>query len=261
MGRETASAFAPDLRLTWEKDLLTITGEFPGRRIEVQYLEAYCRSGSSDRIWGETKLSHHTEKVSSSPDGKRIELRCRVQGGVEVTHRLTAGLGELAFDVEACNRGPGYVDVQWVQPCVHLGDFSGTGTDRTKYIRQSFIFVDGRRTFLPETRWSTQARYTPGQVYVPAGIDRRDVNPRPQSPDVPSNGLIGCVSADGRWLFATAWEPCQELFQGVFTCLHSDFRIGGLNPGDVRRVRGKIYVMENDPDLLLARHRRSFQQP
>ena len=27
---------------------------------------------------------------------------------------------------------------------------------------------------------------------------------------------------------ATAWEPYQELFQGVIVCMHSDFRIGGL---------------------------------
>ena len=33
---------------------------------------------------------------------------------------------------------------------------------------------------------------------------------------------------------ATAWEPYQELFQGVIVCLHSDFRIGGLEAGPVQ---------------------------
>ena len=41
--------------------------------------------------------------------------------------------------------------------------------------------------------FSEEARYRGGQVYVPEGIDRADVNPRPLSPDVPVNGLIGTV--------------------------------------------------------------------
>ena len=45
---------------------------------------------------------------------------------------------------------------------------------------------------------------------------------------------------------ATAWEPYQELFQGVIVCLHSDFRIGGLKPGETKAIRGKIYLMPAD---------------
>jgi hypothetical protein len=251
-------SYSPELRLTWDKEFLTIRGDFPGGILRVNYLEAFCRSGSSDRVWAETKIPHQTERVFASPDGRTIELRTLVDGGLEVTSRLTAGPGEVDFQVEAVNRGPQFVDAQWVQPCVQVGDFTGTGRDRTRYISQSFIYRDDRRTFLPETRWGLKARYTPGQVYVPAGVSRDDVNPRPQSPDVPSNSLIGCVSGDGRWLFATAWEPCQELFQGVFTCLHSDFRLGGVPSGERRRGRGKIYVMQNDPEALLARYRQDF---
>ena len=71
------------------------------------------------------------------------------------------------------------------------------------------------------------------------GASREDVNPRPLSPILPSNGLIGCVSADGKEMLATAWEPYQELFQGVIVCLHSDFRIGGLKPGQSKTIRGR----------------------
>jgi hypothetical protein len=59
-------------------------------------------------------------------------------------------------------------------------------------------------------------------------------------------------------VFATAWEPYQELFQGVITCLHSDFRLGGLKPGETKKARGKIYVMPNDDAALLTRYRRDF---
>lgn len=251
----------PPLSIAWEKNILSIRGPgIPGGEVRVWYLEAYCRSGSTDRDWRETVIPHRTEKISASPDGTALRLRCRVEGGVEVEHLIRAGEGEVDFRVEAVHRGTEYVDVVWVQPCVRVGDF--TGGDKESYVSRCFIFLDGRQTFLDRTRprVAPGARYTPGQVFVPAGIDRNDVNPRPLSPDVPSNGLIGCISADGTHLLATAWEPYQELFQGVIACIHSDFRLGGLRPGEIRRARGKIYIMENDVECLLERYRGDFPE-
>jgi len=59
-------------------------------------------------------------------------------------------------------------------------------------------------------------------------------------------------------LMATAWEPYQELFQGVIVCLHSDFRVGGLKPGQSKTIRGKIYLMPADFAELRARYRKDF---
>jgi len=245
-------AAGPDLRIAWEKNFLTIRADGdPFPPIQIWYLEAYCRSGSTARKWQETVIPHRTEKVRD--DGRTIELLCRVEGGVEVRHVITAGRGDVAFRVEAVNTGPAYVDAVWAQPCVRVGPF--TGADKTSYVKQAFIFVDGRRTFLDTTGPPGPAVYTPGQVFLPPGIDPKDANPRPHCPQVPSNGLIGAVSADGRWLTATAWEPYQELFQGVIACIHSDFRLGGLKPGETRRARGRLYVLDNDPELLLKRYR------
>ena len=97
-------------------------------------------------------------------------------------------------------------------------------------------------------------------MYCPAGVDRNDVNPRPLSSIVPSHGLVGCISADGRWTMATAWEPYQELFQGVITCIHSDFRLGGLAPGETKRIRGKIYITRDDVASLVKRYERDFPE-
>ena len=89
-------------------------------------------------------------------------------------------------------------------------------------------------------------------------MPRADVNPRPLHPDVPGNGLIGCFSGDGSMIFATAFEPYQELFQGVIRCLHSDFRLGGLAPGETLKISGKIYLVKNDETALLKRYRNDF---
>jgi hypothetical protein len=111
---------------------------------------------------------------------------------------------------------------------------------------------------MPTRNWATKARYTPGQVWCPGHVPREDVNPRPLSKEVPSNGLIGCYSADKKIILALAWEPYQELFQGVIRCLHSDFRIGGLAPGETKKIRGKMYFVGNDVAALLDRYREDF---
>jgi hypothetical protein len=247
---------APPLRIAWEKNILSITGDFPGKKVDVLYLEAYCRSGARDVEWKKTVIPHKAEKLSD--DGKTITLRDVVQGDVVVNHRITAGDGVVDFDVEDTNKGPEYVDAQWVQPCIRLGAF--TGGNQQTYVAKSFVFIDGRQTFLPDARRTEEAVYKGGQLYIPAGIKREDCNPRPHSPDVPSNDLIGCVSADNQWIFATAWTPTQELFQGVIVCLHNDFRLGGLKPGETKRAHGKIYLMENDVEVLLKRYAADFRR-
>ena len=75
---------------------------------------------------------------------------------------------------------------------------------------------------------------------------------------MPSNGLIGCFSGDETQLFAVAFNPYQELFQGVARCLHSDFRIGGLKPGETKHIKGNIYILPNDVPALLTRYAKDF---
>src|SRR6266850_2288474 len=61
------TADPPTSRLTvrWDKNFLRVRGEeVPGQEIEIHYLEAYCRPGSTDRDWRETVIGHETEKVS-----------------------------------------------------------------------------------------------------------------------------------------------------------------------------------------------------
>jgi hypothetical protein len=140
---------------------------------------------------------------------------------------------------------------------VRIGDFTGFGPAQTKdsyaYVPKCFIFLEGKLARMPTEPWAAQARYIPGQVWRPKNVPATDVNPRPLNPRIPSNGLIGCFSGDEAMIFATAWEPYQELFQGVARCVHSDFRLGGLQPGETKEVRGKIYIVPADLSALLRR--------
>jgi hypothetical protein len=70
--------------------------------------------------------------------------------------------------------------------------------------------------------------------------------------------LIGCFSADGKYLLATASDSTHELFEGVYVCLHSDPHVGGLAPGETKIIRSKIYIMTNDVPALLRRYQADF---
>jgi len=257
------AAAEPDrtLSLTWDKEILTIHGKhLPGGALDVWYIEAFCRPGSTRREWSQTVIPHRTELVESGRDGRMIALRSRLDDGVVVEHDIRAGRDEVDFRVVATNPTGVESRAHWAQPCIRVDRYAGTKPERSSeaYLPRCFVDVDGKPARLPTTPWARAALYTPGQVWCPEGVSRDDVNPRPLSSIVPSSGLIGCVSADGKELMATAWEPYQELFQGVIVCLHSDFRLGGLKPGQSKTIRGKIYLMPADFAELRARYRRDF---
>jgi len=259
----------PTLTLSRPGNWLVIQGaHLPGGEIRTNYLEAYCRAGSTDADWVQrTVIRHRSELISLSADGKMLKLRDALSDGVTVEHTITAGDDEVDFRLTAHNPTDTASEAHWAQPCVRLGEFTGF-TSKEKgpngapedYLPKCFLFLNGALQRLPTPQWATKARYTPGQVWCPKNVSHMDVNPRPLSTLVPDNGLIGCFSADDKWIWATAWEPYQELFQGVIRCLHSDFRIGGLAPGETKHIRGKMYIVPNSVPALLKRYERDFPE-
>jgi len=255
---------AGPLTLAREGHWLFIQGPgVPGGRIRVLYLETYCRAGSTKADWGDTAMAYDGQTLEATPDGRRLRLRDTVIDGLVVDHEIVARDDEVEFRLEARNPTSHRSEAHWAQACVQLAGFTGrdpAGPDIDDYLPNCFVFLDGRLERMPTRDWATQARYTPGQVWRPAHVPETDVNPRPLNPRRPSNGLIGCFSRDERLIVATAWEPYQELFQGVIRCLHSDFRLGGLQPGETKRIRGKIYVVPADVPTLVARYERDFPE-
>ncbi|MGE5192749.1 MAG: hypothetical protein ACM3U2_09615, partial [Deltaproteobacteria bacterium] len=254
----------PDpLEISWSKNFLTIRGKFPGDEIKIMYLEAYCRPGSTDRDWGQTVIPRKAEQLAT--DDGSIHLRDTLGDGVVVEHVIRSTADEVDFKVTARNPTDKESPAHWAQPCIRVDKFTGAGNADASalvpaYARKCFLFLNGKLTRLPSEPWADKARYTPGQVYCPRHVDRNDVNPRPLSALVPSNGLCGCFSADEKMIMAVAWEPYQEIFQGVIACIHSDFRIGGLKPGEKKQIRGKLYIVPADVSALLARYEKDFPE-
>ncbi|HTM53895.1 MAG TPA: hypothetical protein VL175_07675 [Pirellulales bacterium] len=251
--------------ISWNDNFLTVRGQFPGREIKILYLEAYCRAGSTDRDWRETVIPHTTKKLAGKDGSGEIRLRDTLADGVVVDHSITAKSDEIVFELVAHNPTDQVSHAHWAQPCMRVDKFTGAGAADARelvpgYAKKCFLFVNGRLTRLPTTPWAKEARYTPGQVFCPQRVDRGDVNPRPLSPLIPSSSLCGCLSADEQTILAVAWEPYQEIFQGVVACIHCDFRLGGLGPGETKRIRGKLYIVPADVPRLIARHKLDFPE-
>lgn len=254
-----AGAAPPErFSVSWTNNLLTVRHpKLPGGPLEVWYLEAFCRAGGHERNWGETKVPHRTRLLSATSDGRELRFLTTVDPAVEVRHEVRAGRDVVDFSFTLVNRGTNAWDIQWFQPaCIRVAGFTGRG--QSNYTGRSFVFTaDGLRTLdqLPRT---TEALYRGGQVYLPSWTRPADANPRPLCQERVANGLVGCFSADDRWLLATASDRTFELFEGVYVCLHSDPLIDGLRPGETKRIRQKLYLLPNDPAALLRRYRRDF---
>jgi len=260
-------AEAPALTLSYEKPhWLIISGDhLPGGSIRINYLEAYCRAGSTDADWVKhTVIPHRPELLEVSAVGDLVRLRDRLGDGVIVDHTIESTDEEVSFSITAKNPTDERSEAHWAQPCIRLGGFTGFsdgGSNLDDYLPKGFVFIDGQLTRFPQVvPWAKEARYIPGQVWCPVSVPRTDVNPRPLSALVPTYGLIGCYSANEQMVFGVAFEPYQELFQGVARCLHSDFRLGGLKPGESKQIRGRIYLIRGDGDELLKRYLRDFPE-
>lgn len=242
--------------LSWSNNLLTVSGpSLSGGKLEIWYLEAFCRTGSTKRDWNQTKIPHHTELLTASPH--QLRFRTTVKPDVEVLHDVEASADEISFTYDFHNFGTNTSEIEWFQPaCIRVERF--TGCVQSNYTDRSFIFTSNGLTPLSRTRRTEEAVYRGGQVYIPAGINLADVNPRPLCLDKPVNGLIGCFSADNKQILATASSRTHELFEGVYVCLHSDPNIHGLAPRETRRIRSKIYLLPNDPAELLRRYDHDF---
>ena len=251
------------LTLDRQENWLIIRGpKLPGGEIRVNYLEAYCRAGSTDADWvKQTVIPHRSELLSS--DNHQLKLRDTLADGVTVEHTITSRSDEIDFRLSAENRTAKRSEAHWAQACPRLAAFTGVpanSQDLEDYLPKCFIFARGELVRMPVSPWARYARYTPGQVWGAPGIPPADLNPRPLSELKLSNGLIGCFSGNEQMVFATAWEPYQELFQGVAHCLHADFRLGGLAPGERKEIRGKIYLVSNDVPALQQRYEKDFPE-
>src|SRR5207245_2693280 len=100
----TLALASDDLTLNWTNNLLTLSSPtLPGGKLDIWYLEAFCREGSTGRDWGKTVLPHKTQLVSADP--RHLHFRTTVEPDVEMLHDILAGTDEIEIHFELKNNG------------------------------------------------------------------------------------------------------------------------------------------------------------
>ena len=229
----------------------------------------------------------------SLPGDHQLRLRHRLSDiphlNVITTFTATPGAIEcearLALDPEMPGKADDLPDkLRWPNLCWALkrapnfGIEDGTilyGWSKEQYydwIGRCFIYTEGGPTFLNDTRRrkmqgvpDDDIQNSPplfGWTQHYAGVWQDATRP----PFPPNTSLdryeipvIGAVSNDGKYLAAVASDWTQYAIQGGGMCLH---HVPQWMPADAplleRSWRVKMYVMENDPDLLLERAKKDF---
>jgi len=84
--------------LFWTNGVLRISSpKLPSGKLEILYLEAFCRSDAHHQSWDRTKIPHRTTLLHASADGKRLEFETIVAGKVLVRHDVLAERDSIRF--------------------------------------------------------------------------------------------------------------------------------------------------------------------
>ena len=108
--------FAEPLTLAREENWLIMRApHLPAGGIRINYLEAYCRAGSTDADWvTHTVIPHRSELISADP--KMVRVRDTLADGVTVEHTIEARNDEVDFALVAHNPTDQRSEAHWAQP-------------------------------------------------------------------------------------------------------------------------------------------------
>jgi hypothetical protein len=210
----------------------------------------------------------------------RLELRHRVTDHPHVILVTTVtpepGAVEFVARPELEKQGGGKVPDNLLVPnlCWQLRrakSFASAPDPYPEFVKRCFIFTEQGRTFLDKTvrrkipcRPADHRYNNPPWVQMYVGTWQEVPKAGPTSwadysTDRYTTTVIGAVSRDGKYLAALANDSAPLMCQAWHDCMHNNpqWTPAGAPP-EQRTWRLKIYVMENNPDALLARVAHDF---
>jgi cytohesin len=238
---------------------LTIRSEsIPGLLLDVWCYEDKLGDATRyEKQGGAVVLIHKLEEATVTT---RFEPS---QTGVDIEVHVTGPTAEVVRKVQRLN------------PCCQFARsaaFRSEGNYVDDFVARCFVFLDAGMTLLKDTkripgtrpRTDDKANYPKPwiQEYFPAWRKHpgQIKGQRGYSPDRPVYPIIGAVSRDGKYLAAIAWPETASLGQVWHHCIHPRPLIAesfDSKTGEIRSC-GKIYLMENDEEKLLARFKEDF---
>jgi len=204
----------------------------------------------------------------TDPSSGKIRYQCKTPDGMEFGGQAVPGdtFVEMEFWVKNGTVKP--VERFRCQMCFVLSDASGfTKRDDLSPV---FAWVDGKFTSLAKTTPTPKEKGRRPWVLMQTKSQAKEYSgPRDYHDgwwvvdQLADYGLIARVSEDRRYLAAIAWDapPFYLMTNTMIPCLHAGpTNAFSLQPGEKAVWRGKIYLMPNDPGLLLSRYREDFEE-
>ena len=213
-------------------------------------------------------------------DGGKLELRHRYQdqphaivvttvtpepGAVEFAARLQRERGAAA----ALPANPQPLNLCW--QLRRAPAFASNPDPYPEFVKRCFLFTEKGVVFLDKTtrrpipvRPADDRYNNPPWVQMYVGVWQDVPKTHPQgwadySPDRYTATVIGVVSRDRKHLAALANDSTNTMCQAWHDCLHNNPQwLPAASPPEQRVWRLKVYVMENNPDALLARTIKDF---
>ncbi|MBM3474903.1 MAG: hypothetical protein FJX75_16700 [Armatimonadetes bacterium] len=248
----------------WERDKLTlVSSTFPN--VPEFTCDSWCYESEMDFL-GATAL-----------DGGRLELRHRLRAtpNVLIVTTVTPEPGAVEFAARVgVETGESPVGVPCPNLCWQLRRaplFASAPDPYPEFVKRCFIFTRKGVTFLDQTerrKIPVRAADDPYnnpvwvQMYVGEWQDLPQAGPTSwadYSPGRYTTTVIGAVSRDGKWLAAIANDSAPLMAQAWHDCMHNNpLWLPPNTPPTQQLWRVRIYVMENDPQALLARVAKDF---
>lgn len=268
----------------YSKEVLFVYATFPsvpGARLDASVFESYH--------------AYLTPFLSVEVPGQdTIEIRHRYLKHPQIVHVLTVKAkpgevefsGSLELDQDSENANASLPDSLWAPDlCCQLmygeafqayapeipRNSAAHAEDFYDFVKRCFIFTEKGQTFLDNTvrnefastvGWDqNDPRNNPPitQRYLGAWQGKPPEWMKYVSPDRYVIPILGAESRDGKHLMAVAGVSPEYMQQALFECLHSYARWLPEDAPLLERVwKRKLYVMENNPDLLREKVRKDF---
>jgi dienelactone hydrolase len=263
--RNPAPQSLPTLNV-WVHSSAMVTATFPNAPNFV--CDSWCYESELDYI-GARAL-----------EGGKLELHHRVHQHphVIIVTTVTPEPGAVEFVARAKLEKEGVGTLPATLPFVNLCwqlqrslSFGSSLEPYPEFIKRCFIFTEQGRTFLHNTtRRKIPARAPNDSVNNPPFVQMY-VGAWQQIPQAKPNEwadysltrytttVIGAVSRDNKHLVAIANDSATVMAQAWYSCFHNNSEWVPADAPPAKRVwRVKFYVMENNPDALLARVAKDF---
>jgi len=210
--------------------------------------------------------THGTYKLERSldPAGRTAEI---VSPALRLSARVVPDGAELTVTIT--NRtAHSWPAIAGIIPCWNPGQVRDTNPSSPRPLNVNFSDPERRQSYYVSAAGLTPLvnREIHFNARLPPAVDRASAEGTfvfsskwPTSQENATSGLLVRESEDGQWVTGIGWEDFLST-QGhnPWSCLHACIRVGPLQPGDSRTVRGRLFLFRGTKQDCLARFRTAF---